>query len=91
MFAKTSQLGQKRKLTVTSIVDKYKILKEIYKGNSLSSTAVKYGTPKQTVSNWIKKKKEIYVAIDFNLSTCPFDNWDKLILFVNVLLTEKFG
>lgn len=64
-----SQLGQKRKLTSTTIVDKYKILKEIDKGNSLSSTAVKYGIPKQTVSNWIKKKKKIYEAIDSNLST----------------------
>ena len=85
------QLGQKRKLTSTSIVDKYNILKEIDKGNSYSSTAVKYGIPKQTVSNWIKKKKEIYETIDSNFSTRPFDNWDKLTLFVNVLLTGKFG
>ena len=60
------QLGQKRKLKSTPITKKYVILKEIDKGKSLTSVALKHGMSKQTVSNWVKQKKKIYEAVDSN-------------------------
>ena len=59
-----SQLAQKRKLNSTPITKKYVILKEIDKGKSLTSVALKNGMSKQTVSNWVKQKKKIYEAVD---------------------------
>ena len=64
-----SQLGQKRKLKSTPITKKYVIIKEIDKGKSLTSVALKHGMSKQTVSNWVKQKKKIYEAVDSNSST----------------------
>ena len=64
-----SQLGHKRKLTSKSITEKYKILKEVDKGNSCAFVAKKHNIPKQTLSNWLKKKKQIYESVDSNSST----------------------
>jgi len=64
-----SQLAQKRKLNSTPITKKYVLLKEIDKGKSLTSVALKHGMSKQTVSNWVKQKKKIYEAVDSNSST----------------------
>ena len=61
-----SQLGQKRKLTMKSITEKYIILKEVDKGTSCASVAKKHNIPKQTLSNWLKKKKQIYESVDSN-------------------------
>ena len=55
-----SQLGHKRKFASKSITEKYKILKEVDKGNSCAFVAKKRNIPKQTLSNWLKKKNQIY-------------------------------
>ena len=62
-------LGQKRKLASKTITEKYKILKEIDKGNSFAFVAKKYNIPKQMLSNWLKKKKQIYESVDSNSTT----------------------
>ena len=49
----------KRKLVTVSLVDKYNVLKEIEGGKSCVDTAKKYGVAKNTISYWLKKKKEI--------------------------------
>ena len=64
-----SQLGHKRKLASKSITEKYKILKEVDKGNSCAFVAKKHNIPKQTLSNWLRKKKQIYESLDSNSST----------------------
>ena len=61
-----SQLVHKRKLASKSITEKYKILKEVDKGNSCAFVAKKRSIPKQTLSNWLKKKKQIYESVDSN-------------------------
>ena len=63
------QLGHKRKLASKSITEKYKILKEVDKGNSCAFVAKKHNIPKQTLSNWLRKKKQIYESLDSNSST----------------------
>ena len=80
-----SQIGNKRKLATKSIIEKYKILKEVDGGNSSASIARKYNIAKQTLSNWQKNKKLIYEAVDSNSSTAkrqrfrgsPFENIDE--------------
>ena len=80
-----SQLGHKRKLASKSITEKYKILKEVDKGNSCAFVAKKHNIPKQTLSNWLKKKKQIYESVDSNSSTMkrqrfrgsPYENIDE--------------
>jgi len=80
-----SQLGQKRKLTTKSITEKYIILKEVDKGNSCASVAMKHNIPKQTLSNWLKKKKQIYESVDSNSTRkkrqrfrgSPYENIDE--------------
>ena len=64
-----SQLWHKRKLDSKSITEKYKILKEVDKGNSCAFVPKKHNIPKQTLSNWLKKKKQIYESVDSNSST----------------------
>ena len=61
-----NMLGQKRKLASKTITEKYKILKEIDKGNSCAFVAKKHNVPKQTLSNWLKKKKQIYESVNKN-------------------------
>ena len=80
-----SQLGHKRKLASKSITEKYKILKEVDKGNSCAFVAKKHNILKQTLSNGLKKKKQIYESADSNLSTMkrqqsrgsPYENIDE--------------
>ena len=47
--------GCKRKLKTRTITEKYKILKEVDKGESSASIAKKYGIAKQTLPGWLKK------------------------------------
>ena len=80
-----SQLGHKRKLASKSITEKYKILKEVGKGNSCAFVAKKRNIPKQTLSNWLKKKSHIHESVDSNSSTMkrqrfrgsPYENIDE--------------
>ena len=69
VVGRMSQLGHKRKLASKSITEKYKILKEVDKGNSCAFVAKKHNIPKQTLSNWLRKKKQIYESLDSNSST----------------------
>ena len=79
------QLGHKRKLASKPITEKYKILKEVDKGNSCAFVTRKHNIPKQTLSNWLKKKKQIYESVDSNSSTMkrqqfgrsPYENIDE--------------
>ena len=48
----------KRKLKTKTITEKYKVLKEVEKGQSSASISKKYGTPKQTLSGWLKEKQK---------------------------------
>ena len=59
VVGRMSQLGHKRKLASKSITEKYKIPKEVDKDNSCAFVAKKLNIPKQTLSNWLKKKKQI--------------------------------
>ena len=43
-----------RKLKTKTVLEKYKILKEIEKGETCASIVRKYGIAKQTLSNWLK-------------------------------------
>ena len=58
--------GCKRKLKTTTITEKYKILKEVKKGESSASISKKYGVPKQTLSGWLKEKRKIYSKVQKN-------------------------
>ena len=53
--------ASKRRLATVTLVDKYKALKEITEGQSCIATAKKY-----TVSHWLKKKTEIFEAVERN-------------------------
>ena len=53
-----------RKLVSKTIVEKYKILKEIDDGSSCVSVRRKYDVPKQTLSNWRRNRKQIYDAVE---------------------------
>ena len=48
----------KRHLSSTSLIDKYKALKEIEEGQSCIATSRKYGVAKNTISHWIFKAVE---------------------------------
>ena len=63
------QVVHKRKLTSKSITKKYKIFKEVDKDSSCVLVAKKNNIPKQTLSNWLKKKKQIHESVDANSST----------------------
>ena len=58
--------SSKRRLTCVTLVNKYKVLKEIDAGQTCISTAKKYGVAKNTVSHWVKKKNEIFEAVEGN-------------------------
>ena len=51
VVGRMSQLGHKTKLASKSITEKYKILKEVDKGNSCAFVPKKHNIPKQTLSN----------------------------------------
>ena len=63
------QVVYKQKLTLKSIAEKYKIIKEVNIGNSCASVAKTHNIPKQTLLNWLKKKKQVYESIDSKSST----------------------
>ena len=62
-------VGGKRKSNCKSIVEKYKILKEVEQGTSCGAVIRKYGIAKQTLSNWIKEKSKIFAAVEANNSS----------------------
>ena len=59
-------VSDKRKLNCKSIVEKYKILKEVEQGTSCSAAVRKYGLTKQSLFNWIKDKSKIFAAVKAN-------------------------
>ena len=63
------QVVHKRTLASKSITEKYKILKEVYKGNSCVPVAKKNNIPKQTLQTGLKRKKKTYEPVDSNSST----------------------
>ena len=56
----------KRRLSSTSLIDKYKALKEIEEGQSCIPASRKYGVTKNTISHWIKQKQKIFEAVEEN-------------------------
>ena len=58
--------SSKRRLACLTIVNKYKALKEIDAGQSCIATAKKYGVAKNTISHRVKKKAEIFEAVEEN-------------------------
>ena len=56
----------KRRLSSTSLIDKYKALEEIEEGQSCIATSRKYGVPENTISHWIKQKQKIFEAVEEN-------------------------
>ena len=46
--------GFKRRLSTTSLVNKYKNLKETERGQSCIENSRKFGVVKNAISNWIK-------------------------------------
>ena len=56
----------KRRLSSTSLIDKYKALKEIEEGQSCIASSRKYGVAKNTISHWIKQKQKIFEAVEEN-------------------------
>ena len=56
--------GCKTKTKTRTITEKYKILKEVEKGESSASISKKYGVSKQTLSGWLKEKTNIYSEVE---------------------------
>ena len=56
----------KRGLSSTSLIDKYKALKEIEEGQSCIATSRKYGVAKNTISHRIRQKQKIFEAAEEN-------------------------
>ena len=86
-------IASKRKLSTKSIKDKYNGLKEVEDGKAKSQVAAKYGTPKNTLSTWLKNKDKIFEATKKGsdskrqrLRQCTFANLEqamfKWLLFV---------
>ena len=77
--------GCKRKTKTRTITEKYKILKEVEKGESSASISKKYGVPNQTLSGWLKEKRKIYSKVEKNrtsakrvrLRRSPHEHLDK--------------
>ena len=57
---------KKRKLPVIAVATKYNALKEIEGGKSQIETALTYKVSKSTITNWIKKKTQIYEEVENN-------------------------
>ena len=64
VFDMASLTGEKRKIQSRTNVEKYKILKEIEKGESCAAVSCKHSIPKQTLSGWMKEKSKIYDAVE---------------------------
>ena len=60
---------EKLKIQSRTIVEKYKILKEIEKGKSCAAVSRKHSIPKQTLSGWMKEKSKIYDAVEKNATS----------------------
>ena len=60
---------RKRKLNTKTVLEKYKMLKEIEKGATAAAVARKYDIAKQTLSNWTKDKSKIYATVGANNSS----------------------
>ena len=56
-------IATKRILSTKSITERYDALKKVEEGSSKSQVAVKYGIPKNTLSTWIKNKKNIFESM----------------------------
>ena len=76
--------GEKRKLDIKSLKEKYKALKDLKKGLSNKDVAVKYGIPRNTISTWLTNKEKIVSAFEsgknpkqLKLKTTENDNLDK--------------
>ena len=59
-------VGDMRKLNCKSIVEKYKIHKEVERGTSCGAAVRKYVFAKQSLFNWIKDKSKIFAAVEGN-------------------------
>ena len=66
------------------VTENYEIFKEVGKDNSCALVAKKNNIPIQTLSNWLKKEKQIYESVASNSSTMkrqrlrgsPYENLD---------------
>ena len=59
----------KRKLSVKTLNEKCKALKNIEKGLSNKDASKKYGVAPSTVSTWIKNKEKYFKALEDNCSS----------------------
>ena len=75
----------KRKLHTKSLKEKCDILLHIEKGMTNKEAADKFGVPKNTISTWIKKKKNFFQALEESrpntkkLRGCQYENVDKAL------------
>ena len=58
----------KKKLSVKTLNEKCKALKDIEKGLFNKDISKKYGVPPNTISTWIKNKEKYFKALEDN---CP--------------------
>ena len=59
----------KKKLSVKTLNEKCKALKDIEKGLSNKDASKKYGVPPDTISTWIKNKEKYFKALEDNCSS----------------------
>ena len=59
----------KRKLTVKTLNEKCRALKDIEKGVPNKDASLKYGVPPNTISTWIKNKEKYLKALENNCSS----------------------
>ena len=59
----------KRKLTVKTLIEKCRTLKDIEKGLSNKDASPKYGVPPNSISTWIKNKEKYLKALENNCSS----------------------
>ena len=59
----------KRKLTVKTLIESCRALKDIEKGLSNKDASLKYGVPPNTISTWIKNKEKYLKALENNCSS----------------------
>ena len=59
----------KRKLSVKTLNEKCRALKDIKKGLSKKDASLKYGVPPNTISTWIKNEEKFLKALDNNCSS----------------------
>ena len=59
----------KKKLSVKTLNEKCKALKDIEKGLSNKDASKKYGVPPNTISTWIKNKEKYFKALEDSCSS----------------------